>query len=181
VEDARPLGSARWGWVVRYQVVVEGRTFEVEVTPDGRVWVDRRPLDVDLAGVDGLPLYSLLVDNRSYEAHVAESESGVCEVVLAGRPYRASLQAEEQPCGETGEGSDEAGDGEVAAPLPGLLVEVRVVEGQTVQRGDIVAVLESMKMHLELHASRSGVVQSVHGAGGQDVAQGELVAFIGEP
>ncbi|RME39737.1 MAG: acetyl-CoA carboxylase biotin carboxyl carrier protein subunit, partial [Thermoflexia bacterium] len=68
---------------------------------------------------------------------------------------------------------------EVTAPLPGLLVELRIAEGQPVKAGAVVAVLESMKMHMELRAPRDGVVQSIHATPGQEVQQGTVLAIIG--
>jgi biotin carboxyl carrier protein len=181
MEDAGTVGTAGARQAVRYQVVVEGRTFEVEVGPAGRVWVNRRPLSVDLERVDGLPLYSLLVDHRSYETHVEGEEDGECRVTVAGRPYRAYLQEEQPLSTGTVHRRQEGGPVEVSAPLPGLLVEVRVTEGQQVREGEVVAVLESMKMHLELSAPRPGVVCVLRAAAGQEVAQGEVLAVIEAP
>ena len=56
--------------------------------------------------------------------------------------------------------------------------EVRVTEGQRVGEGEVVAVLESMKMHLELGAPRPGVVRTLRAAAGQEVTQGEVLAII---
>jgi biotin carboxyl carrier protein len=142
------------------------------------VWVNRRPLNVDLERVDGLALYSLLVDHRSYETHVEGEEDGECRVVVAGRSYRAYLQEEQRPSAGTVHCRQEDGPVEVTAPLPGLLVEVRVAEGQRVGEGEVVVVLESMKMHLELRAPRAGVVRALPPAAGQEVAQGEVLAVI---
>jgi biotin carboxyl carrier protein len=164
--------------VVKYRVVVEGRTFEIEVGPGGQVWVDRQPFNVDLGGMDGLPGYSLLVNNRSYEAHVETAGDGECRVVVAGRPYQASLQTERQVRTKTAHRQQRSKLAEVSAPLPGLLVEVRVTEGQRVKEGDVVAVMESMKMHLELRALRSGVVNALNATAGREVIQGEVLAII---
>ena len=165
---------------MRYRVVIEGRTFDVEVGRGGRVWVDGRPFSVDLGRIDGLPIYSLLVDHRSYETHVEAQDGGECQVTVAGRPYRACLR--EEPRTSTGafHGHQASGPVEISAPLPGLLVEMRVVEGQRVRDGEVVAVLESMKMHLELCTPRLGVVRALHAAAGQEVAQGDVLAVIEE-
>ena len=169
---------------MKYQVVVEGRTFQIEVRPGGRVWVDRRPLTVDLGRTDGLPLYSLLVDNRSYETHVEvkeAGEAGECRVVVAGRPYRAYVGDGRRLSTEAVRRHQEGGPAKVSAPLPGLLVEVRVAEGEKVQEGEVVAVLESMKMHMELRSPRPGVVRALPAAAGQEVAQGDVLAVIESP
>jgi len=165
---------------VNYRVVVGDRVFEIEIGPGGRVWVNRRPFSVDLEGFVGLPQYSLLVDHRSYETHVEAEEEGECRVMVAGRLYRTRLRTKERSPAKTVCRRPKDGPEAVCAPLPGLLVDVRVVEGQQVEKGEVVAVLETMKMHLELRAPRSGVVHTPHTAG-RDVAQGEVLAVIGRP
>lgn len=161
---------------MKYQVVVEGRTFAIEVAPDGRVWVNRRPLRVDLEHIDGLPLYSLLMDHRSFEGHVQEKG----EFWVAGRPYQVQVQLK-QPHPTTSNAPRTGQVSQVAAPLPGLLLELRVTEGQRVKRGEVVAVLESMKTNLELRAPRSGVVHVLPAIVGQEVAAGQVLAIIGKP
>ena len=163
---------------MKYVIAVEGETFEVEVGRGGRVWVNRRLYDVDFQGVDGLPQYSLLVDNRSYEAHVEQADEEGYQMVVAGQPYRARLQQmRDRPRRDVGR-SRLPETGEVRAPLPGLLVVVPVVVGQRVAQGEVVAVLESMKMNLELRAPWDGVVQALHVAPGTEVGQGEVLGVI---
>jgi biotin carboxyl carrier protein len=165
---------------MRYVVTVEGETFEIDVGRGGRVWVDRQPYDVDLRGIDGRPHYSLLVDHRSYEAHVEEVEEGEYRMIVAGRPYRARFQRPGERCLQDGpDQSCSAATGEVCAPLPGLVVAVPVMVGQRVAPGDVVAVLESMKMNLEICSPWRGIVRSVHTTPGADVVQGEAVVGVG--
>ncbi|HEY67268.1 MAG TPA: hypothetical protein G4N97_03250 [Thermoflexia bacterium] len=164
---------------MKYIITVEGETFEIEVGRGGRVWVNRRPLNVDFQGVDGLPQYSLLVDHRSYEAHIEQAEGEEWRMVVAGRPYRARLQQRRRRPQPDAARSRLPATEEVRAPLPGLLVAVPVVVGQRVVQGEVVAVLESMKMNLELRAPRDGVVQALHRSPGAEVDQGEILAVIG--
>jgi hypothetical protein len=63
---------------MRYTVTVDGDVFEIEVGPGGRAWVNHEAYDVDLRQVGGNGEYSLLMDNRSYEVHVAEGDNGQC-------------------------------------------------------------------------------------------------------
>lgn len=164
---------------MKYVVTVDQETFEIEVGPDGQMWVDGHPYDVDLQGIDGLPLYSLLVDNRSYEAHVAPVEDGACEMLMTGRPYRVRIQQEGTCAPDAAAPSCQEGTVALCAPLPGLVVALPVPVGQPVAQGDVVAVLESMKMNLELRAPSDGVVQALHSALGAEVGQGDLLAVIG--
>jgi biotin carboxyl carrier protein len=163
---------------VRYTIVVEERSFEIEVTTEGQVWVNQELIDVDLEGVDGMPLYSLLVDHQSFETHLAQADEGECLVAVSGRPYRASIQTEKCVSSPSAPCARSNGPAEIRAPLPGLLVEVRVAKGEAVEEGAVIAVLESMKMHLELRAPSGGRVTALHGQAGQEVGQGDVVAVI---
>ncbi len=165
---------------MKYRVEVEGRTFEVEVRSDGTVWVNGRPMPVDVEGLEG-PFLSLLVGHRSYEG-CAEMTGEECRVVVEGRSYQARLEAPRPALPEVGrpDRKEETEDPcRITAPLPGVLLEVRVAEGQAVKAGTVVAVMESMKMNLELRAPRDGVVGSLRARPGQEVAQGEVLAVIG--
>jgi biotin carboxyl carrier protein len=148
------------------------------VTQDGQVWVNNRLLDVDLESIDDLPLYSLLVDHRSYETHVETEDEGNARIVINGRPYQATLQSTPQPPVEATSQREAEGPEEISAPLPGWLVEIRVREGQAVEAGDVVAVLESMKMHMELRTSRPGVIRAILFNGHQEVSKGEPLLII---
>ncbi len=164
---------------MKYIITVEGKTFEIEVG-QGQVWVDQRPYDVDFQDVDGLAQYSLLVDHRSYEAHVERIAGDVCRMTMDGRPYQARLHRGGNGKGVNAEPNRARSttQAEVRAPLPGLLVEMCVSEGERVQEQDVVAVMESMKMNLELRAPRSGVVRDLRIGPGHEVARGDVLAVV---
>ncbi|MFN3762765.1 MAG: biotin/lipoyl-containing protein [Anaerolineae bacterium] len=164
---------------MKYRVEVEGRQFEIDIRPDGTVWVDGRSIPLDLEGLEGSFL-SLLLGPRSYEAVVGEEGGEARQVVVAGRVYRTAVEAPRTVLVEAADaGSLAAGPCEIRAPLPGLLVEVRVAEGQCVEAGTVIAVIESMKMHLELRAPGVGTVRSLRAVPGREVQQGEVLAVIG--
>ncbi len=174
---------------VKYTVTVDGDVFQIEVGPGGRAWVNDRPYEVDLQHVGDDGEYSLLMNNRSYEVHVAEGDNGHRWVTVGGRPYRASLRRGHRARRDGGirNGEDAACDApegrashtEMRAPLPGLLVELCVREGEHVEEQQVVAVVESMKMNLEIRAPRDGVVCDLCAAPGRQVAQDEVLAVVG--
>src|SRR2546422_4321868 len=67
------------------------------------------------------------------------------------------------------------------APMPGLVVRVEVADGQRVDAGAGLVVVEAMKMENELRAPRAGMVQTVHVAVGQAVEKGMPLVTLGSP
>lgn len=178
---------------MKVTVTVDGDVFEIELGPEGRAWVDQQPYEVDLQYVGGNGggqaggEYSLLMDHRSFEIHVGDSEDDHHWVTVGGRPFHTRLHRGHGGL-QQGFGTAECAQGaavpsltphvEVRAPLPGRLVELRVREGERVEEDQVVAVLESMKMNLELRAPRGGVLGEIRTAPGRQVAQDEVLAIL---
>jgi biotin carboxyl carrier protein len=164
---------------VKYLVTVAGRSFEIEVEHDRLVWVDGRPLYVELEQVGGLPVYSLALDDEGYVVFVEEGQEEY-RVEVHGQVYPVAVHSQRPhlapPAVEC------AGDGgdclAVTAPLPGYLVSLPVVEGDRVRPGQVVAVVESMKMKMELKAPQAGQVATVKGPAQRDVGQGEALVLL---
>lgn len=164
---------------MKYQVVVEGRTFEIDLRPDGTVWVNGQPMPVNVDGLEG-PFLSLLIGHRSFEGW-AEATGEEYHAVVEGRAYRARLVTVRPTIPQvrrTGHREGSREPAQIVAPLPGLLVDVRVAEGEAVEAGTVVAVMESMKMNVELRAPRDGIVRSLRAHSGREVNQGEVLAVI---
>jgi biotin carboxyl carrier protein len=164
---------------MKYEVTVAGRVFEIEVRHNRLVEADGRPLYVDLEQVGGLPVYSLTLDEMGYVVFV-EAGQGQYQVEIQGKVYPVKVVGQ-RPRLTVPQAACPDGDGEcleVSAPLAGRLIDLAVAAGDWVQAGQIVAVVESMKMKMELKASQAGVVEVVHGAPQRDVSQGEKLITI---
>ena len=72
-----------------------------------------------------------------------------------------------------------AGGQKVNAPMPGTILEVRVTEGATVKKGDILLILEAMKMENEIMAPCDGTIKQVVTAKGASVNSGDPLIVIG--
>ena len=88
-------------------------------------------------------------------------------------PAPAAAAPKKQPAGGGGKGA-------VKAPMPGKILEVSVKPGDTVKRGQQVAILEAMKMHNSLGASQDGVIAEVCVDVGQTVAHGDVIVTFKE-
>jgi len=75
-------------------------------------------------------------------------------------------------------GTDAAADRAVASPLTGLIVEVKVAEGQTVAEGDVIAVMESMKLEISIRAAAAGIASNISISKGDMVDRGQVIAEI---
>ena len=71
-----------------------------------------------------------------------------------------------------------APEGSIVAPMAGKIVSVRVKKGDTVKTGDVVCILEAMKMENEITATKTGTVQAVNVAEGTAVNQGGILIII---
>ena len=97
--------------------------------------------------------------------------------VSAGKPAAASAKPKRKRFGAKTAGGAAGGD-ELTSPMQGTIVKVGVKEGQKVSEGDLVVVLEAMKMEQPLTAHKSGVIKKLHAAPGGTVTAGETIAVI---
>lgn len=100
----------------------------------------------------------------------------------AAAPVQAAPQASApapQPAAAPVPAAKPAGEGKaVTSPLPGVIIEVSVKEGDTVAAGQKVAVLEAMKMENEIQAEKAGVVTKIHVSKGDSVLEGASIVTI---
>lgn len=164
---------------MKYQATVNGRTFEVEIKEDGRVLIDNELRSIDFCELREGELYSLLVDHLSYEA-VVEERDDLYHVLMAGDLYEVKVTDERSRrlASAFMAFGDVSGEAVIRAPMPGLIVRVPVVEGQTVAKGDTVILLESMKMENELKAPRDGTIHRVSVRAGDSVEQNKVLITI---
>ncbi len=153
---------------MKYQAKINGQTFAVAVEDDGRVTVGDQAFFVDLKAIDEQALFSLLIDHESYEL-VVDQQQGGFRVLLWGEMYEVAVEDEQPRRTRTRKPRPAVlPDGEcvVRTPIPGLVVQVPVSVGQQVSAGEVLVILESMKMENELLAPRQGIVKAVHVAVG---------------
>ena len=163
---------------MKYRVTVEGRSFEIEVDHDRLVRVDGRSLNVELEQVAGLPLYTLALDD---EGHIVFIEDGQDEfrVQVQGEVYPVEVQRKRPELAATRVECASAGEClRIRAPLAGHLVSLSVAAGERVEAQQPVAIVESMKMQMEIKAPQTGLVEEIHGPPGRKVGQGEELVVL---
>jgi len=164
---------------MKYVAKVDGREYRVGFDREGTVTLDGEPVEVDLQSIDGGFHYSLLVGAASHEVFVERCED-VCFVTVGGLRYQIEVEDERaRPAGRRRAALEEAGEAEVTSPMPGVVVAVLVEEGQPVQAGEGLLILEAMKMENEIRASRTGTVIAVEVRPGQRVGQDDVLLRLG--
>lgn len=153
---------------------------ELEETPEGlRVNLDGEWHRVTLQRLGDGPRYLMVLDNRLLEVLVTE-ESQAFNVQIAGQNYE--VETGRRRPGARKEEADSFIDGRwlLRAPLTGVVVEVRVQPGDTVNQGDVLMVVEAMKMLNELRARVPGTVAAVNAEATQRVEIGTALVEISE-
>jgi biotin carboxyl carrier protein len=164
---------------MRYITTVEDKQFLIEIVDEKHISVDGKVYEVDFESVSGQPVYSLIVDGRSHEAYVAAGESE-WQVLLRGRLFPVTVEDEREKRLRSAAGGDVAQTGEfhLRAPMPGLVVAIPVEEGQQVKKGQVLLILESMKMQNELKSPRDGTVGRIRVKAGETVEQKQTVLSV---
>ncbi len=115
--------------------------------------------------------YTVVVNGEKFNVQVAEGEADI-QVTPVDAAEPAAAAAPEAPAA-SGEAED------IKAPLPGNVWKVIANPGQSVNEGDKLLILESMKMEIDIVAPRSGVVRSINVNVNDKVVEGQLVAVLG--
>lgn len=135
---------------------------------DREVVVDRAAGTVDGVSVRQLTAADhavrLVVDGETVDA-VVNAQPGFVDVVLHGQRFYFTRP-------DRLDGAAAVGDGTLVAPMPGTVLDVRVAVGDTVAEGDVLGVMEAMKMELAMKAPFDGVVASVGAVAGKQVPLG---------
>jgi biotin carboxyl carrier protein len=164
---------------MKYISTVEGQEYQIEINARGEIHLNDEPVQLDFQPVADQPVYSLILGGRSYQAHLNLAEDGY-EVLLRGRLYHVKVEDERQrllrqaSVGRLAEGADF----QLKAPMPGLIVALPVSEGQEVEAGRNLVILESMKMQNELRAPRAGKVGHIHVRVGDTVDQKQALLTL---
>jgi biotin carboxyl carrier protein len=117
-------------------------------------------------------LYAILRNSRSLQARVIEGQ-----VEIGGHTFRVDVRDPRERTGK-GAGAGAAGRQNVVAPMPGKVIRILVSQGDMVEAGQGLIVVEAMKMQNEMKAPKAGSVAQVKVSEGATVAVGETLLVI---
>jgi biotin carboxyl carrier protein len=164
---------------MKYVSNVNGIEYVIEIVDEHHIVVNGRVLTVDFNSVSGQPVYSLIVNGKSFEGFVYPGETE-WEVLLMGRQFPVMVEDEREKRLRAAAGGSvsETGEFHLKAPMPGMVVSILVEEGRQIEKGDVLLILESMKMQNELKAPRAGTVGRVRVKAGESVEQRQTLLSV---
>ena len=136
--------------------------------------------------------YVVTLNGKNYEVDVTETDAivtGVTQVpvmvaaapAVAAAPVAAPAEppkAEEAPAAPAAPAAQTASGTQVKAPMPGSILAVKASAGQAVKAGDVIVVLEAMKMENDIVASCDGTVKEILVTKGATVNTDDVLAII---
>lgn len=119
--------------------------------------------------------YTITVNGVAYDVTVEEKNGGV---VSAPKAVEKSAPAASAPVASAPQAATKEGNVAVSAPMPGKILAVKAKEGDSVKAGDVLLVLEAMKMENDIVAPQDGVVASINVKVGDSVESGAKLASL---
>ncbi len=114
--------------------------------------------------------YTVSVNNKKYSVRIEGTKA-----VVNGKTYDITVKEGV----EAKQGANPSEGTPIKAALPGVVLKVNVTEGDTIEEGDVILVLEAMKMETEIKSPKAGVVKSVEVSVGDQVKNSQLLVVIG--
>jgi biotin carboxyl carrier protein len=155
---------------------IDDHTYEVEIKREGNrvsATVDGREYELEASEPES-GVYLLKHENRIFEVYV--SPDGVVNV--GGHQLEVKISDPKRLRGTRGDAEHGDGMAEIKTAMPGKIVRILVAEGDEVEKGDGVIVVEAMKMQNEMKAPKAGVVKQIGVREGDTANAGDILATI---
>jgi biotin carboxyl carrier protein len=165
---------------LKYFARVNGEPHEIELTERLgllAVTYDGEPVEVRYDEVDRLGQLALFVGERAYGASI-EGGPETSHVTVAGHVYTVELEDERERAAHAAERARGKQGGDVKSVMPGIVIELLVAEGDVVEAGQPLLILEAMKMQNEIAAPIAGRVARLFVARGEAVGSGAKLATL---
>ena len=181
-----------------YEIFIDGKPRKIELTKNSEktftVKIDDKPLNVELPA-DKLDLekqFHLKIDDKTYKIELPKIDWGKpFSIKVEEATFKAEVKTpttkvaltafEPTPLTPTKRivAQKQIVEGAVTAPMTGKIVSVKVKKGDQVEAGQVLCIIEAMKMENEITTPKAGTVQEVNVSEGSPVSEGEVLFIIG--
>jgi biotin carboxyl carrier protein len=162
-----------------YYATIQGVEYVIEIRSETSVTINGTPRTIDYQPLKQGSSCSLLVDGKLYEPMVYD-ENGGWEIIIKGNRYNIQVEDERERLLRLASGGKSLQQGRyiLTSPMPGLVIDIPVKEGDQVSEGDVLVVLESMKMQNELTAPKDGTVTQIQASVNDNVERKESLLTL---
>ena len=165
---------------MKYEVLLAGKTRVVELTRQNGAWkisLDGNTLDAN--AVEVAPnIFSVLLSGDSHQIRIAPRPDGTLTLHTGLAEYHAEVTDPRSWCGRRQGAVEAAGRQQITAPMPGKVVRLLVKQGDSVEAGQGLLVVEAMKMQNEIRSPKSGKIEKLFAQEGQPVNAGEVLLWV---
>jgi len=121
------------------------------------------------------------VDGKDYKVFVEETEEGKIKVHCEGEVYEVETKKDIETSAIERlhrHKSEEHGDVDIIAPLPGIVYDVKIKKGSSVKQGQSLFILMAMKMENDITAPRDGIIKEIKVKKDDNVNKGDVMAVL---
>lgn len=165
---------------MKYQVLLAGKTRVVELTRQNDAWkisLDGNALDADAVEV-AHNIFSVLLSGDSHQIRIAPRPDGTITLHTGLAEYHAEVIDPRSWRGRRQGAIEAEGRQQITAPMPGKVVHLLVKQGDSVEAGQGLLVVEAMKMQNEIRSPKSGKIEKLFAQEGQPVNAGEVLLWV---
>ena len=165
---------------MKYELLLAGRTRVVELArADGgwKISLDGKELEASVAEV-APNTFSVLLNGESHQIRIAPRADGALTLHTGLAEYHAEVIDSRVWRGRRHGALEVEGRQQITAPMPGKVVRVLVGEGEAVEAGQGLLVVEAMKMQNEIRSPKSGKVDKLFAKENQAVNGGDVLAWV---
>lgn len=165
---------------MKYEVFLAGKTRVVELIQQNGTW--KISLDGDALDANAVEVaphtFSVLLNGESHQIRVAPRPDGSLTLYTGLAEYDATVTDPRSWRGRRHGALEAEGRQQITAPMPGKVVRLLVKQGDTVEAGQGLLVVEAMKMQNEIRSPKAGKVEKLLATEGQAVNAGEVLLWV---
>jgi biotin carboxyl carrier protein len=165
---------------MKYEILVEGHPHQVELERCEKGYackVDGEQFDVDVA-MTARDVLSMIHNGRNYEAKREYSGLGETHIIMGSERFGVEVRDPRSLRSRRAAHSGEDGPAKILAPMPGKVVRLLAAEGDEVEAGQGILVVEAMKMQNEIKTTKKGKVTKIAVKEASAVNAGDLLAIV---
>ena len=123
-------------------------------------------------------IYTVKINDKEYEVEVERGKANILKTKEVTAPSASAPVVASTPVAAPAAPVVSAGDQAVKSPMPGTILDIKVSQGSSVKKGQILLILEAMKMENEIVAADDGVVTQIFVSKGSSVSTGDMLILL---